>query len=300
MQISPHWSSRTSFRFCITSRSSSCSAMAQEKWLDSTAEWQAALFHIIRCPSLKVLQLNYITNFPIARLSPSCFNVLKLRGIRIALEKRQIRSLPLSSLRILDVAPWLGSLGSNLHSLLASAPNLEHLLYHGALYRKSHDFHLPLMIFLLFPLASHASNILGIADAILHTPQTISNLRALEVDITWDEDGFTLSGFVDEIRRLSSHRGVRMALTNMVISLQAMNGCKTMVEQGFNTLDKILFRRSFPHLERLHLVYTEERVMENEEYGRLERWLRNAFPRLGKLSNFELEFTISSTESVFW
>jgi len=50
-------------------------------WLDSTAEWQAALFHIIRCPSLKELHLNYITNFPIARLSPSCFNVLKLRGI---------------------------------------------------------------------------------------------------------------------------------------------------------------------------------------------------------------------------
>ena len=155
------------------------------------------------------------------------------------------------------------------------------------------------MSFLLFPLASH-SNISGIADAILHTPQTISNLRTLEVDITWDEDGFTLSGFVDEIRRLSSHRGVRMALANMVISLQAMNGFETMVEQSLNTLDEILFRRSFPHLERLHLVYTQEREIKNEEYGRLERWLKNAFPRLGKLSNFELGVTINSTESVFW
>jgi len=91
-----------------------------------------------------------------------------------------------------------------------------------------------------------------------------------------------------------------MTLTNLVISLQAMSGFKTMVEQGLNMLDEILFRRSFPRLERLHLVYTEERVMKNEEYGRLERWLRNAFPRLGKLSNFELEFTIGSTESGFW
>ena len=156
------------------------------------------------------------------------------------------------------------------------------------------------MSFLLFPLASHASNMLGIADAILCNPQTISNLRTLEVDITWDEGGFALSRLVDEIRRLSSHRGGEMALKNIVISLQAMNGCETMVEQGLNTLDEILFRRSFPHLERLHLVYTEERVMKNEEYGRLERWIKNAFPRLGKLSNIELGVTINSTESIFW
>jgi len=106
-------------------------------WLRSTAEWQAALFHIIRCPSLKELHLSYITDFPIPELSPSCFNVLKLRGIIIALKGRPVPPLPLSSLRILDVTPWRQPLGSNFRSLLAIAPNLEHLLYHGALYIKT-------------------------------------------------------------------------------------------------------------------------------------------------------------------
>jgi len=105
-------------------------------WLDNTAEWQGALFHIIRCPSLKELHLNYITNFPIPKLSPSCFNVLKLRGIKIALEEYPVPPLPLSNLRMLDVAPWRDYLGSNFPELLAFAPNLEHLLYHGALYKK--------------------------------------------------------------------------------------------------------------------------------------------------------------------